>query len=165
MIVLQTERLVLRRAHWQDLLPMHAVLSDSQAMRYWSTPPHATLDQTRDWLGSMIDADPLVSDDFVLEFEGKVIGKAGCWRLPEIGFVLHPDYWRRGLAREALDAIIGRLFMRFPIHQITADVDPRNQASLGLLNRIGFHETGRAARTWLVGTEWCDSVYLALLRP
>mgnify|MGYP003347797219 CR=1 FL=1 len=44
------------------------------------------------------------------------------------------------------------------------DVDPRNKASIRLLERLGFAETHRAARTWLVGEEWCDSVYFALTR-
>ena len=45
---------------------------------------------------------------------------------------------------------------------VFADVDPRNAASLALLTRHGFIETGRAAGTWQVGDELCDSIYLAL---
>jgi RimJ/RimL family protein N-acetyltransferase len=48
---------------------------------------------------------------------------------------------------------------------LLADVDPRNVASLRVLDRLGFKETGRAERTFLLGDEWCDSVYLALQRP
>ena len=159
-----TERLVLRRARVGDLAAMHEVLSDPVATRYWSTPPHGTLAETEQWLDSMIASPPQDSDDFVIELDGRVIGKAGCWRLPEIGFILRPDCWGRGLAREALDAIIPLLFERHAIAAITADVDPRNQASLALLKGLGFEETGRAARTWLVGETWCDSIYLALPR-
>jgi RimJ/RimL family protein N-acetyltransferase len=165
MDAIRTNRLILRRAASGDLAAMHAVLSSPTAMRYWSTPPHRTIDQTRDWLRLMIDASPTVSMDFILEYEGKVIGKAGCWRLPEIGFILHPDHWGLGLAHEALNAITARLFQHFPIPEITADVDPRNTACLALLERLGFTQTGNASRTWLVGDEWCDSVYLALPRP
>lgn len=160
-----TERLVLRRARADDLAPMHEVLSDPRAMLYWSTPPHQDLDETRAWLDSMIADPPGERDDFIVEHDGRVIGKAGCWRVPEIGFILHPDYWGRGLAREALEAIIPTLFERFSVPAITADVDPRNLASLALLKGLGFEETGRASRTWLVGETWCDSIYLALPRP
>ena len=161
---LLTERLVLRRARAGDLAAIHAVLSDPVAMLYWSTPPHRSLLETEEWLNGMIAARAEESDDFVIECEGRVIGKAGCWRLPEIGFIISPDYWGRGLAREALTAIIARLFERFPIPAVTADVDPRNTQCLALLRRLGFVETGRATRTWLVGETWCDSVYLALPR-
>jgi [ribosomal protein S5]-alanine N-acetyltransferase len=45
---------------------------------------------------------------------------------------------------------------------IDADVDPRNKASLRLLQGLGFDEVGRASRTWNIGGEWCGSVYLRL---
>ena len=160
-----TERLVLRRARADDLAAIHEVLSDPRAMLYWSTPPHQDLDETQAWLDSMIADPPGERDDFIVEHDGRVIGKAGCWRIPEIGFILHPDYWGRGLAREALEAIIPRLFERFSVPAVTADVDPRNLACLALLQGLGFEETGRASRTWLVGETWCDSIYLALPRP
>ena len=165
MTELRTARLRLRRACGTDLEAMHAVFSRPEAMRYWSTPPHADLEQTRVWLDGMIAADPSECSDFVVEYEGQVIGKAGCWRLPEIGFILHPDHWSRGLAREALEAVIPHLFARFPMDALQADVDPRNTACLKLLEGLGFAEVRRAERTWLVGDTWCDSVYLSLPRP
>jgi RimJ/RimL family protein N-acetyltransferase len=155
-----TPRLKLRRAREDDLAALHAVLGHPQAMRYWSTPPHRDVDETRAWLADMIAADPAESDDFVIEHQGRVIGKAGCWRIPEIGFILHPDFWGRGLAREALTAVIAHAFAAFPIPAILADVDPRNAPCLALLARLGFTETHRAPRTFKVGDEWCDSVYL-----
>jgi RimJ/RimL family protein N-acetyltransferase len=160
-----TSRLRLRRARGDDLADLHSVLSNAEAMRFWSTPPHADLAQTRTWLANMIAASPQDSDDFVIQFNGEVIGKAGCWRLPEIGFILHPDFWGRGLASEALSAVIARVFTAFPVAAIEADVDPRNARSLELLGRLGFTETRRAQKTVKVGEEWCDSVYLALVRP
>jgi len=162
---IRTARLLLRRARADDLEAIHAVMRDARAMRYWSTPPHASLEESREWLRSMIEAPAGASDDFVVELGGRVIGKTGCWRLPEIGFILHPDHWGQGLAREALEAVIASLFSRYPFPALTADVDPRNEASLGLLKRLGFVETSRAKGTWDVGGEICDSVYLALRRP
>jgi RimJ/RimL family protein N-acetyltransferase len=112
----------------------------------------------------MIQASPAESNDFVVEFGGTVIGKAGCWRLPEIGFVLHPDYWGLGLAHEALKAVIRSTFATFRLRAITADIDPRNVACLRLLERLGFDRTGSAAKTWFVNGVWADSIYLALPR-
>jgi len=147
-----------------DLAAIHAVLSNAQAMLYWSTPPHATLDQSRAWLSSMVAVPPHENADFVIERDGTVIGKAGCWQLPEIGFILHPDHWGQGLAHEAVGAVIDHVFAHFDIPAITADVDPRNAASLALLAKLGFHETHRATRTMQVGGLWCDSAYLTLPR-
>ena len=162
--MIRTERLVLRKARPEDAGAFHIIMSDPRAMRYWSTPPHATLEETREWVANMVSAPP-ESDDYVIELDGSVIGKAGCWRLPEIGYILHPDHWGRGYAREALQAVIARLFATRDLDRITADIDPRNTASIGLLIRLGFTETHRAKGTWQVGDELCDSVYYALARP
>lgn len=165
MTELQTSRLRLRPARPSDLLALHAVLSNREAMRFWSTPPHQHIETTIAWLQDMISAPPETSHDFVVEHQGVVIGKAGLYQLPEIGFILHPDYWGRSLAREALGAVVTSVFSTYPIPEIIADVDPRNAGSLAVLTRLGFVETGRAERTFLVGDTWCDSIYLALARP
>lgn len=158
---IETARLVLRRASMDDLPAVHAMLSDPVSMRYWSTPPHTELEQTRVWLESMVDADPALSDDFLIELDGEAIGKLGCWRLPTIGYLLRSDRWGQGYAGEAMDAYLAYIAGR-GVARIDADADPRNAASMGLLTRSGFVETGRAENTWLVGDEWCHSVYFAL---
>jgi RimJ/RimL family protein N-acetyltransferase len=158
---LVTPRLVLRRAREDDLDALHAVLSHPAAMRYWSTPEHDSREQTAGFLQTMIAEH---CDDFMVEYEGHVIGKAGAWQSLELGYILHPDHWGKGLAREALDALIPHLFAAHDAAQITAEVDPRNAPSIALLTRFGFRETHRAERTLLWREEWCDSVYLALDR-
>lgn len=161
-----TERLTLRHARMSDAEPMHAILSDPAAMAYWSTLPHETIAQTRDWIASMVEANRAgPSWDFVVERDGEVIGKAGFWKLPEIGYILHPDHWGQGLAREALTAVIRAVFDDAGVETIKADVDPRNAASLALLGRLGFEKTGYGKDTWEIGGVWLDSVYLELKRP
>jgi len=165
MTVLVTARLRLRPACPDDLEAIHDVLSDARATRYWWRLPYETRDETREWLAAMIAIDPAEGEDFVVEHDGRVIGKAGLYRFPEIGFIFHPDSWGQGLARESLEAVIARAFAVHRLPAITADVDPGNQACLRLLAGLGFEETGRAARTWNVGGTWCDSVYLRLAAP
>ena len=141
---------------------MHAIMSNPTAMRYWSTPPHASLNETERWMASMIDVDPAVSDDFILTVDGGLIGKLGAWKLPEVGFLIDPRHWGKGYAAEAMSAFVERR-RSMGSSELTADVDPRNTASLRLLQRVGFEETHRAKGTWQVGDELCDSVYLRLM--
>ncbi len=145
-----------------DLAAIHALLSDPRNMRYWSSPPHDSLEQSEAWLRSMVDAPADESDDYVVERDGAVIGKAGCWRFPEVGFMIAADATGRGFASEAMAAFIERRRGFAEPRRLTADVDPRNQASLRLLTNLGFSETGRAQATWTVGGEVCDSIYLAI---
>ena len=158
---IRTERLVLRRARLDDALAMHGIMSNPIAMRYWSTPPHTDLAETERWIASMVEADP-ARDDFIVTFDNQLIGKLGAWRLPEFGFLIDPAHWGRGFAREALAGFIERR-RALGSTELTADVDPRNSASIRLLERAGFIETGRAMGTWQVGDELCDSVYYRLV--
>lgn len=161
---IRTPRLKLRHAEARDLGAMHAILSDARATRWWSTPPHETLDLTRAWLDGMIAGNAEGNDDYVIERDGVVIGKAGFWALPDVGYILHPDHWGLGLASEAVSATIERVFTTRPVDRLTADVDPANSASIRLLHRLGFVRTGFAERTWNVGGVWHDSYYFALTR-
>lgn len=163
--ILRTARLTLRRARPEDLAGLHAVLSDPEAMTYWSTTPHVELAQTERWLEAMISAPPEESEDFVMEYEGTVAGKVGFYRLPEIGFILRRDLWGQGLAFEGASAVIEHVFATRDLTELRADADPRNTPSLRLLERLGFVETGRAQDTYCIGGIWSDSVYLTLRRP
>jgi RimJ/RimL family protein N-acetyltransferase len=158
---ISTDRLLLRRASPDDAAAMHRIMSNPVAMRYWSTPPHAEIDQTERWMASMVEADPAACDDFIVTLDGALIGKLGAWRLPEIGFLIDPAHWGHGYAFEALAAYIDRR-RALGSTELTADVDPRNFASLRLLDRCGFVETHRAKGAWQVGSELCDSTYLRL---
>lgn len=129
-------------------------------MRYWSTPPHESFDETERWIASMIEPDPS-RDDFIVTLDGELIGKFGAWRLPEFGFLIDPAHWGKGYASEAMLAFIEHR-RALGSAELTADVDPRNLSSIRLLERHGFVETGRAAGSWQVGDELCDSIYYRL---
>ena len=157
---IESDRLVLRRAGAADAQALHGIFCDPSAMRYWSTGPHRDLAETEAWLESMRGAPQATSDDFIVEAGGRVIGKFGAWRLPEIGFIFDRQVWGRGYALEA-----GRAFLRHAdamgLGPLTADVDPRNAASIRLLGRLGFAETGRAERTFCIDGQWSDSMYFS----
>ncbi|HWA17523.1 MAG TPA: GNAT family N-acetyltransferase [Devosia sp.] len=161
---LRTARLLLRRPRAEDVVPMHAVMSSPKAMRYWSRLPHENLAVTEAWFPDALLNQGTEKDEWVIVHDGRVVGYVGIWKMPEFGFILHPDVWGRGLGREAAAAFIDHAFATHPTDRLTADVDPRNMASLKLLKGLGFVETGAAKNTFKLGGEWCDSVYLALFR-
>jgi ribosomal-protein-alanine N-acetyltransferase len=163
-VTLHTPRLILRRARLADLIEVNAFLGDLRAMRFWSTPPHAGLHETKAWLDRLIAAAPATNEDYMIELDGRVIGLAGSNPLPDFGFILHPDFWGRGLAREASRAVIDHIFAVHDVPALTAEADPRNAGSIALLERLGFVKTGEAKHTLQVGAKWVDSVYFRLDR-
>ena len=129
-----------------------------------SEPPHHGMDQTKDWISGMINSPQNGTTDFILTFKetDKAIGKMGVWRDHEIGFLLDAKHWRKGLAQEALRALLPFFFVRKGYEKITADTDPENKACLGLLKKLGFEVTGFEKNTFKIGEREVDSCYLEL---
>ncbi len=163
-MMLKTKRLILRAARQDDLHDLFAIFSDPRAMKYWSTAPHESPTRTQENLDRLIAAAQVQLIYFVIEMNERVIGTAGMHKENEIGFLLHPDYWRQGIVTEAMAAIIPHIFATTDVTQLTADADPDNAASVGLLHSLGFQETGRAKDTYCIDGVWSDSVYFALQR-
>lgn len=74
--------------------------------------------------------------------EGVVVGGAGFHGPPsegtvEVGYGLAPSWRGRGLAREAVAALVG-LARDHGVDRVVAHVDPQNAASVRLLVALGF---------------------------
>ena len=60
----------------------------------------------------------------------------------EIGYWIGGAARGRGLGAEAVSGIVGLLRRRFPARAIVAECRPGNVASWGLLEKLGFRDTG-----------------------
>lgn len=82
----------------------------------------------------------------------------------EIGYVLHPDFWRRGLATEGSRHLLRLAFVDLDLHRVVGRLDPRNRASARVLTRLGMrHEAHLVENEWVKG-EWGDEDRYGLLR-
>jgi ribosomal-protein-alanine N-acetyltransferase len=165
---IQTSRLLLRAAQAGHSTALHTVLKDPQVMKYWSTLPHTSLSQTEDWLTKMILSPQNGTTDFIISHNAIAIGKIGIWSPSskplggEIGFLLAKDHQRQGFMTEAMKALLPYYVNDLGYEKITADVDPRNDASIALLLKFGFRIVGRREQTIEIGGEWVDSLDLEL---
>ena len=73
-----------------------------------------------------------------------LIGTIGYWRIipehyrAEIGYMLHPSCWGKGIMKEALNAVIKYAFEKMKLHSIEANINPDNIPSAALLESCGF---------------------------
>ena len=81
----------------------------------------------------------------------------------EVGFAIGAAHWGRRLASAAVPLVIDHAFDSLGFHRLEADVDPRNEASLRLLHRLGFRREGHLRERHLAAGERQDSVMLGLL--
>ena len=89
--------LIIRKMKEGDLEPLHRLLSDPEVMKYME-PPY-TLEQTKEFLESALEEEPAV---WTVEGDGKFIGYV-IWHdyeedTMELGWVLLPEYWGKGIA-------------------------------------------------------------------
>lgn len=75
-----------------------------------------------------------------------------------IAYVLFRAAWGRGLASEAVSAVIGHLRRDGTVPLITATADPRNLRSIALLERLGFTRTAYRRAAAEIRGEVCDEV-------
>jgi ribosomal-protein-alanine N-acetyltransferase len=161
--IIETPRLILRRLAPYDTPALHEMLSDPETMRYWSTVPHVEIAETEAWIAESIAATSRGdAHDFAVLRDGRVVGRVAFWMGNEIGFLFHRDVWGQGVAREAVGALLRYGFETLRFTSARADVDPANLRSLTLLERLGFRRTGYAERTFKIGENWVDSLYLEL---
>jgi len=102
---------------------------------------------------------------------GAVIGDVGVNfegpgpRQIELGYSLHPEWWGRGAAGEALSALIGHLFREHKLHRAIAITAADNERSRSLLKRLGFRHEATMIESWWERDEghWSDEVLYAVL--
>ena len=74
-----------------------------------------------------------------------------------VGVTLAPGSQGRGLATEALGAVVTALFEHEGMHRVFAQVDDRNVASRRLLERLGFRCEAR-----LIEADWFKGSWVTL---
>ena len=170
---LRTPRLAVRSLTAADAADVFAVFSDPVVVRYWDGPLMSTLEDAIKYLGQIHHgfrrreffqwgiADS--SSDMVIGTCTLAHASAIHQRC-EIGFALRQTHWGKGLGSEAVGAVIDFAFETVGMHRIEADVDPRNDRSLRLLERFGFEREGLLRERYYLHGERQDTVLMGLLR-
>ncbi len=163
---IETERLCLRDFCSGDLDALHSYACLDEVTRHLMWGPN-DLQASKAQLSTFIDAAadmPRTIYELALTSKpgGRVIG-ALCLYLDEptesatqaaeLGFVLHPASWGKGLATEAAMVLLTRGMSELELNYIWATCDTRNLASVGVLEKIGMirQETIRGARDTVDG--------------
>ena len=68
--------------------------------------------------------------------------------MAEIGWAFAPSYAGRGFATEAATALVTMAFDHYPLHRLFAHLDPRNERSVALCERLGMTREAHLRRDW-----------------
>jgi len=170
-----TDRLIIRPISPDDSESIFAYRRDRLVNQYQGWIPE-NLEDTKAFIlhkvSSVIDV-PGTWFQFALieKNQNRLIGDIGIHFLnspdnlqAEIGCTLDKNHHKMGYATEALTVIVDFLFNRLNKHRIMASIDPRNEKSIRLVERLGFRQEGHFRKSLLINNEWVDDLVFAILK-
>ena len=147
MTVIETDRLVLRRLNVDDAQFILTLLNEPSFLRYIGDKKVRTLEDARQYIlngpGASYERHGFGLCLVELRDSHTPIGMCGLLKRqelpdPDIGFALLPDFWSKGFAFEAATAVLEDGRERLRIQQVLAITSLDNDASIKLLERLGF---------------------------
>ena len=81
----------------------------------------------------------------------------------EIGYIINPDYWGRGIATEVAEKLICFGFDKLALHRIYATCAPENISSRKVFEKTGLLFEGHMRETLWVKGKWRDSLLYSVL--
>jgi ribosomal-protein-alanine N-acetyltransferase len=160
--LLKTDRLILRPQEESDAPAFFVILGDTQVTRFWNRPAIAHLavveELVREQQAAMAQGQCCY---WTLIHEDQAIGSVDLSLIQdgaaELGFLLRPDRWGRGLASEAVGAVMAHGFEGLGLTRLAAAVQSANRAAARVLEKNGFtHLEARRVRLADGQTKACD---------
>ena len=157
-----------------DIDALFTIFSNTEVMRYWSTPAIADREAAAIILRGVHDSfqkRSMLKWGVARRSDNALIGTVTLYnfsfdhRRAEMGYALDRAHWGLGYMHEALQSLLDFAFGVLDLHRIEADVDPRNTASIRTLERLGFQREGYLRERWQVNGEIQDALFYGLLRP
>lgn len=152
---LQTDRLTLNKISLIDAPAIFELFSNEAVVAYYNLAQFTDVSQARtliEALQTQFNSNNGVRWAIRLKGSDRLIGSCGLNSFNEkshstvIGYDLLPDFWGKGIAFEAVNAMISGLYkdqiIDSPINRIQADTVPGNDASEKLLLKLGFEKEG-----------------------
>jgi ribosomal-protein-alanine N-acetyltransferase len=147
-IILESERLLLRRLVINDLNALYALYRDQEIRQYFPEGV-LTYEETREELEWFLHGHPhhpaLGLWATIYKENNQFIGRCGLlpWTIEgrpevEVAYLLDKAYWGQGLGTEAGQALVRYGFEHLRLSRLICMIDPGNQASIKVATNIGM---------------------------
>ncbi len=147
--VLKADRLTMRDIRPEDAQQIYTMRANGRVNQFIPRPNMETLEQSQELIDRTIQAynnRQAIGWAGILRDGRTIIGTCGFNSIEfpnlraEIGGELAIEYWGKGIAQEAVKAIINFGFQTLGLHTIEAKVAPDNRGSVYILELLGFHK-------------------------
>ena len=149
--ILETERCVLRAVMLEDAPAIFHIMSDPRVTRYIGQQPMDAPDKALERVckfQSLFNERTAIPWAVASREDRQLIGTCVFWNIDrpnfraEIGYILSPKWWGKGLMTEAAAAALKFGFTTMGLNSIEAQTDPENAASRRVLEKLGFIQEG-----------------------
>lgn len=142
---LSTNNFVLRELTSDDSAEILFLRSDERVLEFIDIEKAETIEDAKRFIEKINRGDDEWAFWGITEKNSaKVIGTICLWNISleeskaDIGFVLHPDYWGKGVMREVVPAVINLGFQKMKLKCILGEAMPKNLKSIKLMEKFGF---------------------------
>ncbi|MCM3668547.1 GNAT family N-acetyltransferase [Mesobacillus maritimus] len=169
---LSTERLQLVQITPDYMECYYEIMSKEEVTKYYGMDRLTTLEEAANLIGSFQEGfnnQKAMRWGMIHKETGEFIGTLGLNNLSlwgkkaEIGYELHPAYWRKGYTTEAVKEVLRFAFKELELFRIGAVTFPTNKASNMLLEKLGFTHEGLLRGYLYQGKQHHDAYVFSLL--
>jgi len=169
---IESTRLRYRKIIFDDAKEIFSIRSNDDVMKYMDVPRHYSLSDSEELLRSIEDSyknEKGINWAIIEKDSNAFIGYIGFIRIfsehcrGEIGYALKPEYWGKGYMYETIYKIVKFGFHEMKLHSIEANVNPMNERSKKVLERVGFKKEAYFRENYLFNGNFLDSVIYSLL--
>jgi ribosomal-protein-alanine N-acetyltransferase len=140
---LETSRLLLRRLKPEDAEPLFDVVGDPKVMEFWAPGPDKTIRQTIERIRAINkhwDVHGFGDWALIEKTQNRLIGFCGLHFIADmkevnVGYAIKRSKWQLGYGTEIVKLILDFGFNVLGLHEVVAVIDPRNQASIRLIQK------------------------------
>jgi len=144
-LILETERLVLRRLTREDIEEVSLILGDIEVMYAWEKA--FSQKEAAEWIDKNLKRYEEEGYSYLIAHEkesGRCIGLMGPLmeriegrNYPGIAYIIHKRYWKQGYAVEGTKACINYLFNKTDAEEVIVQIKYDNEPSTGVAKKLG----------------------------
>lgn len=170
---LETERLKLVQVSSVHAKSYYNIMSRDEVTKYYGMDRLKTIEEAEHIIASMqntFDTKRGIRWAILMRDDDNFIGTLGLNNLSilgkkaEIGYELHPDFWKKGITTEAVQEVLNYAFTELKLFRIGAVTYPQNEASIHLLKQLGFKKEGELRGYLYQNQQNHDAFIFSLLR-
>lgn len=172
LIELISDRLYLRSIALDDAPAIFSYRKDALANQYQGWIPN-DLNAAKDFIATKISSEINVPGTWfqfviIIMNTNELIGDVGVHFNAEnnfqveLGITLSKAHQEKGYATEALQKVITYIFNHLNKNRIIATIDPRNESSIRLFERLGFRNEAHIPNSQFLNGEWVDDLIFGL---